>query len=536
MTDHNDPESGAAPLDAAVEEALPGKGNAEGWRRMHPLSPLLQGGLFLLVIFGIVVANLRDRLIELFVGDQAWIDDGGDLITLVAERGLVLAVLGAVLGVILLVVFFSWLSWRFHTYRITEAAVEARKGLLFRQHRRAPLDRIQSVNLQRPLLARVLGLTKIEVQTAGQGGKVELAYLSHADAKTVREQILRSAAHSRGIQPPDKEADSIVPAASGTEAAPHGQFDQRVQDFADFDIAPEARAAGTLVTVPVGRLIASILLSWEVIILVVLIILVPIAAAIWSWTVLAALLPMLLVMGGIVFGQFNKGFRFTLSRTDDGVRTGSGLTATTTETIPLRRIHAVEVRQPLLWRRLGWWKVRINTAGHSVSQGGQNGLLNVVLPVGFESDVMRVLENLLPGIRGNEYELAALRDGMIGSADGYLGAGPRAGWVLWWGRKRAGIRIVDGEHATLRVRKGVLTRSFAVMPIVRAQSVELSRPFMHRFLGLASVRAHTVLGPIGVQMRGIELDLAKQVFDLLAATTIRVQSADADSYQRRAEQ
>ena len=43
-----------------------------------------------------------------------------------------------IVGVILLIVFFAWLSWRFRSFRISDEAVEERSGILFRQHRRAP--------------------------------------------------------------------------------------------------------------------------------------------------------------------------------------------------------------------------------------------------------------------------------------------------------------------------------------------------------------------------------------------------------------
>ena len=66
------------------------------------------------------------------------------------------------------------------------------------------------------------------------------------------------------------------------------------------------------------------------------------------------------------------------------------------------------------------------------------------------------------------------------------------------------------------------------MPIVRAQSVQLSRPLVHHLLGLASVQAHTVLGPVRMYMRGIELSQARQFFDVLAETVVRVQGNDAE--------
>lgn len=530
------------PSIAPDADALPGKADSAGWRRMHPLTPLMQGGLALLVILGIIVANLREMLIELFVGESYSGGGPEELVQTVIAEGMLGIGIAAIFALILLIVFFSWLSWRVHTYRITGEAVENRSGILFKKHRRAPLDRIQSVNLQRPLLARILGLTKIEVQTGGQGGKVELAYLGHRDAKTVREQIVRSAARSQGEDDSavaDAEVGAVTAAADTSAAAvgydgtaygeAQGSFDRRVQEFADFDIDASARTSGVLVSVPVPRLIGSILLSWEMLFTAAILIGIVVIAIVRSPGALVGLIPLALVMVGLIFGQFNKGFNFTLTRSREGIRTSAGLTATNTETIPLGRVHSVEAMQPLGWRIFGWWKVRINVAGYSVSQGGQNSNRNIVLPVGRAEDALRVLEALLPDAFDEEHPLG---DALTGAGAGYVGPGHRAAWVLWFGRRRAGVQLVaqgaDDERATLRIRRGALTRSLIVAPLLRAQSVQLRRPLVHRMLGLASIQTHTVLGPIGVEARGLALPTAREFFDELSATVVRVQSGEAD--------
>ncbi|MGJ0202730.1 PH domain-containing protein [Leucobacter sp. gxy201] len=560
MTPEDLPHDGGAQTGAL----LPGTADADGWRRLHPLSPLLRGGIVLVVVIGIVVANFRDRFVELFVtdrvlGDRAGSGErGGDILALIeflVDRGLLLAVIGGLVALLAVIVLLAWLSWRFATYRVTDDAVEARSGVVFRNHRRAPLERIQSVNLQRSLPARVLGLTKIEVVTAGQGGKVALAYLGHRDAKTVREQIIRRAAIMRGdVSPAIRSAGGGAaapqpagvpqdPATAGASAVQ--RLDERVTDFIDEDVDPAALAERTLVRVPVGRLTASIALAWEGVIAVLGILLVVVFAAsgaigllldgpdfvaAMSAAVLFSAVPLVLVLVGVMISQFNKGFRFTLSRDGEAVRIGAGLTATATETIPFGRIHAVEARQPLLWRPLGWWRVRITVAGHSAAEAGQNQSQNVVLPVGREDDVLRVIETLLPGAAGG------ISAGLAGDGADYLGAGRRSAWVLLWGRRRAGIALVDrgAPHSTLRVRRGALTRSLSIMPVVRAQSVQLRRPLVHRMLGLASVQAHTVLGPVRMEMRGLDLAAGRATFDALAAEVLAVQGADvARARQRR---
>lgn len=532
------------------------------WRRLHPLSPLLRGGLVLIVVVGIVIANLRDRVLELFLAKEV-VDvmgpNEGDLIDYLAGQSLLIWALVVVVVAILAIIGIAWLSWRFSTFRITADAVESRRGVLFRQHRRAPLERIQSVNLQRSLLARLLGLTQVDVQTAGQGGKVALQYLGHREAKEVREQILlaarvsraggdvRTPAHAGPADPTAPAAGIVADPAVERRAVPDmplavdfsgqaytvapGALDGRLRDLADFDIDPSARESGMLLKVPVSRLVASILLGSEMFVVVVIIAAIAIAS-IWATPLaLTGLLPVGLVMISVLISQFNKGFNFVLSRAEDGVRIGAGLTATTTETIPFGRVHAVEALQPLGWRPLGWWKVRITTAGHSAAQAGQNKMQNIVLPVGQLDDVVQVFETLLHAEGGEDASerRASLRAGLVGSGAGYVGAGPRAAWLLWFGTRRAGVRIEapDDAQASLRIRRGWFTRSLAVMPIVRAQSVQLSRPLVHHLLGLASLQAHTVLGPVRMYMRGLSLTEGRAAFEALSAAVVRVQRMDS---------
>ncbi|MGO2141797.1 MAG: PH domain-containing protein [Leucobacter sp.] len=562
MTFHGVPEEGPAgqpgqpvqPPAQPTPVSLPGTADAEGWRRLHPFSPLLRGGLVLLVLIGVFIANFRDLFVRMVVGatthQPVGEDEFSEVLGMLSNGQTLLLVLGGVILLLLVIMGVSWVAWRFHTYRVTADAVESRSGVLFRQHRRAPLDRVQSVNLQRPLLARLLGLTKIEVLTGGQGGKVELAYLGHNDAKAVRERILQLAAARRSGADVSAAPDHIQPAAAVSYdgrayAQPADALTERVQNFADFDVDPEAAATQSLVRVPVGRLFGSILLSWEAVITLILLLVAifwgVVSSAIGAFTgnsgflaaggiSLITVIPLILVTVGMMFAQFNKGFNFTLSRGRDSVRVGSGLTSTVTDSIPFGRIHAIEALQPLFWRPFGWWRVRVTLAGHSVSEAGQSVTQNVVLPVGRHEDVVRVMETLVPG------SATGITEGLVGRGEGYVSAGPRSAWLLWFGRRRAGIRIevpaapAALTDATLRIRRGALTRSFIIMPIVRAQSVQLSRPMWHYLLRLGAIQAHTVLGPVRVSVRGLALADARRVFDELAAAVLLVQRAESDGH------
>lgn len=561
----NDPAGAARPAGPAqpaggapAQPAIPSDGE---WRRLHPLSPLLRGGLFVLVLFGIIVANLRDQLISLVIGNSSWNqspENGG--IDYILEHGLVVVALLVLAGIIALVILFSWLSYRFAQFRIADDAVELRRGVLFKQHRRAPLDRIQAVDLQRQLLARVLGLTQVEVQTAGQGGKLTLAYLGHRDAQAVREQILRLVrAQTAGTVSADPAAGPVAegPAGAGAagmadatgiataDAQPGSRLrnaldlESRVTDFADDDVDQGARMSGTLVTVPLGRLIGSIVLGWGFLVAIVLVGVIGGFVIAGHPAALAGLVPIVIASVAVIVSHFNRGFGFTLSRSDDAIRIGAGLTATRTETIPFARVHAVDVRQPLLWKPFGWWQVRITLAGNASNGSDGQKVAGIVLPVGTLDDAVRVTQTILGdrdffaasgGGAEGPLSYAVLRDGIAGAGGGYLGAGPRSGLVLWAARRRTGIAVSEpgpgSPHTLALIRRGVLTRGYALVPLARAQSVLLHRTFFHRVLGLARVRVHTVFGPVPTEIAGLELDHARRLFEQLAAQAVAAQRDD----------
>ena len=170
-----------------------------------------------------MIANLRDRLIGLFL---PWFDArhrrrhrrrtsrGGDPIDFIIANNLYLVAGLACSASCCVLIGLFYLSWRFHTFRITGDDVEVRSGVLFRTHRRAPLDRVQGVNLTRPMFARLVGMAKLEVVGAGLDSNVKLEYLSTSNAEAVRADILRLASGARLA-----EAQADAPHGSATPRA-----------------------------------------------------------------------------------------------------------------------------------------------------------------------------------------------------------------------------------------------------------------------------------------------------------------------------
>lgn len=513
--------TGSAPTPAPLAGTRSPLSDGE-WHRLHPLTPLLKGGLFLVVILGIVIANMRERLIFIFVpslapGYDEW--TGGDPVDwIIANNYYGFAILGVAVVLVLLISVF-YVSWRFHTFRITGDDVEVRSGILFRTHRRAPLDRVQGVNLTRPMVARILGAAKLEVVGAGADGNVKLEYLSTTNAEAVRSDILRLAS-GRRLEDAREPADGD--GARG-RAAIASTVVRGVTGLIEGDDAahPEPES---VVHIPVRRLIMSHVLSGTTIFLLVAV------AAVVTLTVrgvpwaLFAFVPMVLGVGAYWFNSIVKALRYSIAPTPDGVRITFGLFTTITEIVPPGRVHAVEISQPLLWRPSGWWTVRINRLSGRSATDVSTDAFTTVLPVGTLADVERVLGLILPSASVDTRALMVGPGARGTGPDGGFTTSPRRAWFLrpfrW---RRNGFALIDGM---LLLRRGAIWRSVTALPLARLQSVGVTQGPVDRTLRLANIHGHVVTGPVSGAIGAIERDDALALFAAVSAGAVTAAAGD----------
>ncbi|CAL4858637.1 PH domain-containing protein [Microbacterium sp. MM2322] len=503
------PAAVSAPPPAAVRSEM-----SDGdWHRMHPLSPLLRGGLTLLVILGILVANLRDRLISFFLPEDFRYGEE-DPVDFVLQNGIAVQALVAVaVGLVILIALF-WTAWRFHTFRITGDQVEVRSGVLFRTHRRAPLDRVQGVNLTRPALARLVGLAKLEVVGAGLDANVKLEYLSTRNAETVRGDILRLASGHR------KKDAAVRTAPTGAALAPRisAGINEIIDGVDEDEAEPES-----IVRVPMSRLILAGLLSGSTIAFIVVVIAVIVGLVmqpIWIIPALGASVPAAIGFGAYAIRQFIRTVRYSIAPTSAGVRVTFGLLTTVTETLPPGRVHAVDIRQPLLWRWGGWYRIRVNRLSGRSASDTSSTQMGDVLPIGTLADVERVLRLLLPSI---PIDAALLDAGLRGPRDddGYTTSSPRARAIdpLTW--RRNGIRVLP--QAVL-MRTGRLWPKLTILPLARLQSVRVSQGPLARTLGLATITGHTVMGPVTGTVESLDHAQAYEQWNAITAAAVAAAS------------
>ena len=527
------------------------------WHRLHPASPLLRGGLVFLAVLGFILANLRERIVDMFVvvfvpdlGDEFdgrtddwqndWANDPIGAIVLSGQTGWALL---AVAAVVIAVIIGFWLSWRMHTFRITSEAVEVRSGILFRSHRSARLDRVQGVNLSRPLFARLFGTAKLDVSVAGQSGNVQLSYLGSAPADELRADILRLASGARAersapaVVPPDAasatpsettiasptDAGAAAPAAASAHGPVSAVLGRRVDEFLAPELDPSLAPPESVVHLSLGRVIGSTLLGGTTISILVFAAIIVVGIAMGQEWVIFSFIPAVIGLVGYMWSRVTKSLRYSIAGTPDGVRIGYGLLSTANQTIPPGRVHAVAVTQWILWRPFGWWTIKVNLAGQSISASSEQAQRTIVLPVGTAGDVRRVLGLLLPESTDAVAPLLAAALTGRGAGDGFTGTPRRAAWLRPFSWRRIGWAA---EAGVVLFRAGALTRSLVLAPSARMQSVAIGRGPVRRLLGLASIRLHTVAGPVTAELPVIETGEARALFDRLAADAVAWAAAD----------
>jgi putative membrane protein len=391
--------------------------------RLHPLTPFVKGwGYF--VVAAVAMANnesLRSNLT-------------------IAGIGLAAVLVGGIL--------LGALSWWFTKWQLTNDAIRVDSGFLFRRTRIIRFDRIQTIDVAQPFVARLFGMAELRMDVAG-GGKSDgrLSYFSEEEASKLR-----------GI---------LLVRAKGEQAAEEQQVPQHEPP--------------PLLVVPTGRLLGATLLSSTVLGSAAALIWLIVTTMVFEFHVgLFAGLPLLLGVVQPIWKQVVGNHGFTLSETQDGLRTKRGLFDVQRQTVPPGRVQGLLITEPLIWRLIGWARVDLDIAGvaSSKADGEDDNEGAQLLPVGERGEVAAVLARVLPGLG-----LAAIE---------MHRAPERAKWLRPIGWRYLAYGADDQVLVTTR---GWVSRRTSIVLHHKTQSVRLQQGPLQRRLHLANVHVDTPQGP-----------------------------------------
>ena len=117
------------------------------------------------------------------------------------------------LAIIPVFLIFLWiwakLTYRFYRYELREDGFRKELGVIWKKYVTIPYDRIQNVDIYRGVIARILGLSDLNIQTAGasaqvsrygtfgRGAEGRLPGLSRETAEQLRDELIKRARQPR---------------------------------------------------------------------------------------------------------------------------------------------------------------------------------------------------------------------------------------------------------------------------------------------------------------------------------------------------
>ena len=105
------------------------------------------------------------------------------------------------------------------SYRLTEKQMIIQSGVFNRKNRSIPIERVQNVQIEQNLLARVANIAKVKIETAGSTGtEGVLEYVSLREAHRIRQVIRSFQRHRVGDSSDDRESGKPSEQISGEES------------------------------------------------------------------------------------------------------------------------------------------------------------------------------------------------------------------------------------------------------------------------------------------------------------------------------
>lgn len=452
---------------------------------------------------GLNVVGARDNRLHPAVMAIWPLSQAGPIVVLLVAGvvGLPLALTVLLVSALASVVRYLRFCWR-----IEEDALVVEQGLLQRQRRVIPLERIQSVDLSRSLRHRAFGVVEVRVEAIG-GASTEgrLDALDVSLASELQRVLLRE--RDRAAAGAEMSGATRAEGADGEHQEPQPSEPVLVQ------LAPARLVAAGLTGGRVG-VVAALLGFLQQIFADRLDELLPRLPQILGLRGLLAVV-VIAVAGAFILSVAATVvvyWNFTLTRQGNTLRIRRGLLEQRLETLPLRRIQALRVEENLLRGLLGLATVKADIAGRAGNEGRDTGLL---LPLGTRATAFALVERILeePGLadvsltpmptraRTRRFFRAGLATAAATGA-AVVGTWPSGLWAV-------GLLVVfvPAAHLAYRAlghaqpagyvlaRAGLLVRRTAFVPEHRLQSLALTATPLQRWRSLATLELQIARSP-----------------------------------------
>jgi len=491
-----DPSDANAPADASLDApdapSATTLGAVQEPQRLHSLTLLLRLGASLPALFFILLPTFQNP-------------NSGNVLSVV---------LSIFYGVVALpAIVLQYLRF---SYRITPKQIVIQKGVLRRQNRSIPIERIQNIQIQQNLVARIVGIAKVTIETAGSSAtEGSLEYVSLSDAHEIR-QVVRTFQHRTDEGGRAAEADPTADAEAETEDAPS-------ETLFSMDLPRVLLSGAFRFSLLYIALIFSVVqfVDPELIVQRVL----RSQGQIEQMTNTMAVHPALTVLGttlvAVFFGwvsgilvHLTRYYGFSLWLDGDKLRKRHGLFTVTEGTIPLGKVQALILRTNPLMRAFGWYELEVQTIGMNVDEQGHR----VIAPFAQYDDILALAQRVrsfdLPDTFGSVSRLTIRRRFFRYSLALSALLGPSiylwpAGWwqlggvaLPWWGFLLVPVLLLWAvlqyhnhgyavRNDGLYIQRGVLTHYLWILPTEKHHVFHATASLFQRRLNLKTLFVDT---------------------------------------------
>jgi len=390
---------------------------------------------------------------------------------------------GTAMGVFILL-GYEYLYWRNFEYKIGEDGLKIVSGVITKNDRDIPLKRIQNVDVERNIIQRIVGIAKVDVETAG-GSKTEasLKYLTSEDADRMQEKV-RELKNRRKTTEQEKKG-------SKREDFSLSNRDLTILSLASLNqrIVGGVLALISIIAGSAGIRFIEGNLS---------------AAQLGIGTVIATFFVLVFWIANS-FSTFIKFFDFKLYFHENALEYERGLINRASGTIPEEKIQDIIIEENFIQRYFNFASLKVETAGY-VASGNQDQLdtgKETVIPLAKREQIKKYAEELggytqpefTPVDKKAEkryfrrYLLAGTTlAALIYAISNFYSIPPTAyipsAIIILFSRKAAQLKWKNigyfTEQKRLYTRKGFWNRQTYVIPYFRVQNLMQNQSILQR--------------------------------------------------------
>ena len=467
--------------DAAA--AAPPIDDDAGWQRLHPATLALA-----IVKLGPRSLNFLPAVAALgFTGNWVYI-------------------LPAILAFLLFSLVAAWLHWLRFRFLVGDDEIVIESGVLSRQHRTIPFDRIQDVSIEQGLVSRALGIAKVGFET-GAGGKENDAHLDAIGLDSAQALRTTIRAHRSG------EVAVAAAATDVPDAAPV------TPDRLLFAMAPRRLllaglfnfSLAALAVVGAGMQFFDGLLPFDFNVFN------PrdwieiaedygldqwLLAHRWVAGVGAAISLLFIGFASGIATMIFANWNFRLTREPRALRRTRGLTTRTDVAVPVKRVQAAILVTGWFRQRFGWHELRLQ----SLASDGEKERDHQVVPFAKLDAIDPVLAEIAivrpdgAAAWQHSHGIIAL-GGLVGALGATIGGLVAVSFdqALGWFGPVVGLLVAAASLFGARfhrwtdlgeqvaIRRGWWKPKLTLLPHASVQSVDLKSDFILRPLGLATL-------------------------------------------------